>query len=156
VQFTASASLREKLGRLQALMLSSVPDGGLATIVEAAVTEKLERLEARRFANTRKPRKTLAESDTAASSLRHIPAAVRRIVRQRDGDRCRYVDAQGRRCTARERLEFHHRHPYGYGGNRAPDNIKLLCHAHNAYVAEVDYGARPRETPSTGVRAAAP
>jgi hypothetical protein len=45
VQFTASAGLREKLERLQALMRSSVPDGDLAAIVEAAVMEKLQRLE---------------------------------------------------------------------------------------------------------------
>ena len=30
-------------------MRSSVPDGDLARVIEAAVTEKLERLEARRF-----------------------------------------------------------------------------------------------------------
>jgi len=85
VQFTASATLREKLERLQALMRSSVPDGDLAAIVEAAVTEKLQRLEAKRFGSTRAPRKTLTESDTKATSSRHIPAAVKRAVRERDG-----------------------------------------------------------------------
>ena len=144
VQFTASASLREKLERLQALMRSSVPDGDLAAIVEAAVTEKLERLEARRLAQTRSPRRTLSESDTKATAGRHIPAAVKRAVRERDGDRCRFVDAEGRRCTERDRLEFHHRHPYGYGGGCEPGNIALLCRAHNAYVGEIDYGTRPR------------
>ena len=33
-------------------MRPSVPDEDLAAIIEAAVTEKLERLEARRFAKT--------------------------------------------------------------------------------------------------------
>ena len=33
-------------------MRSSIPDGDLAAIIEQAVTEKLERLEARRFART--------------------------------------------------------------------------------------------------------
>ena len=50
VQFTASAELKDKLERLRALMRSKVPDGDLAAIIEEAVTEKLERLEARRFA----------------------------------------------------------------------------------------------------------
>jgi hypothetical protein len=63
VQFTASADLRDKLERLTALMRSSVPDGDLGAIIEHAVTEKLERLEARRFAKTNAPRKTLADSD---------------------------------------------------------------------------------------------
>ena len=55
VQFTASAELRDKLDRLRALMRSSVPDGDLAAIIDAAVTEKLERLEARRFGRTKAP-----------------------------------------------------------------------------------------------------
>ena len=139
VQFTARAELREKLERLAALMRSEVPDGDLATIIEAAVTEKLERLEARRFAQTRAPRKDLGATDTSPMS-RHIPAAVRRAVRERDGDRCGYVDEQGRRCSARDRLEFHHRHPFAMGGDHSPSNLRLLCQAHNRYLAEHDYG----------------
>jgi hypothetical protein len=139
VQFTASAGLYEKLERLRALMRSRVPDGDLGTIIEAAVTEKLERLEARRFAATSHPRKSLSETDTSSAS-RHIPAAVRRAVRERDGNRCRYVDATGRRCGERGRLEFHHLHPFGVGGDHRPENVRLMCRAHNAYMAEHDYG----------------
>ena len=124
--------------------LQGAVHGDLAAIVEAAVTEKLQRLEARRFASTPKPRKTLAVSDTTASSSRQIPAAVKRVVRERDGNRCRFVDAQGRRCTQRDGLEFHHRHPHGLGGDRSPDNLSLLCRSHNAYLADVDYASRVR------------
>ena len=140
VQFTSSAELRDKLGRLQALLRSSIPDGDLAQVIDVAVTQALERLEASRFGAAKNPRKTVAESDTAASPSRHIPAAVKRAVRDRDAGRCRYVDVQGRRCTARERLEFHHCHPHGYGGDRSPENIRLMCRLHNAYLAGVDYG----------------
>ena len=139
VQFTAGGGFRDKLERLQALMRSSVPDGDLAAIIEAAVTEKLERLEARRFAKTRAPRKDLAETDTSASS-RHIPAAVRRAVHRRDGGRCRFVDEQGRRCPERHRLEFHHLVPFGHGGDHSPGNLRLACPAHNRFLAEQDYG----------------
>ena len=139
VQFTASALLRDKLERLTALMRSEVPDGDLAAIVEAAVTEKLERIEARRYGRTSSPRKDLEETDISPTS-RHIPAAVRRAVRERDGDRCGYVDERGRRCSERARLEFHHRHPFGMGGDHSPANISLLCPSHNRYVAEHDYG----------------
>jgi hypothetical protein len=38
------------------------------------------------------------------------------------------------------RLEFHHRNPYGLGGDRSPENIYLMCRARNAYLAELDYG----------------
>ena len=140
VQFTASAELREKLERLQTLMRPSVPDGDLAAIIEAAVSEKLERIEAKRFGKVRKPLKTLAQTDTSASS-RYIPAAVRRAVHGRDGGHCTFKDAHGRRCKARHRLEFHHHdRPYGRGGDHKPDNIKLMCRMHNALLAERDYG----------------
>jgi hypothetical protein len=139
IQFTASAELREKLERLRALMRSSVPDGDLAAIIDAAVTEKLERLEAKRFAKTKSPRKSLKQVKTSPKT-RYIPAPVRRAVRERDGDRCAFVDARGKRCTAREGLEFHHKDPYGRGGDHSVDNLQLMCRAHNGYLAEQDYG----------------
>jgi hypothetical protein len=118
VQFTASAKFRDKLERLQALMRSSIPDGDLAAVIEAAVTEKLDRLEARRFGRTKSPRKTVATSDVSPRS-RHVPAAVKRAVNERDEGRCCYVDAQGNRCRARVRLEHHHRHTFAMGRARA-------------------------------------
>jgi hypothetical protein len=140
VEFTASAELHDKLERLQALMRSSVPDGDLAMIIDVAVTEKLERLEAKRFAKTSSPRKSLGETDTTPGS-RHIPAAVRRAVHERDGGRCTFQDVHGRRCTARDRLEFHHhRQPFGRGGEHSVYNIRLMCRAHNQLLAELDYG----------------
>ncbi len=139
VQFTASAELHDKLERLSALMHAEVPDGDLAAIIERAVTEKLQRIEARRYAQTRTPRKELRDTDTNPIS-RHIPAAVRRAVRERDGNRCRYVDEGGRRCSERDQLEFHHRHPFGMGGDHSPGNLCLLCASHNRYLAEHDYG----------------
>jgi hypothetical protein len=56
VAFTASAELHDKLERLRALMRSKVPDGDLASIIEEAVTEKLERIESKRFGKTKAPR----------------------------------------------------------------------------------------------------
>ena len=194
VQFTASAALRDKLERLRGLMRASVPDGDLAAIIERAVTEKLERLESRRFARTRASGKPLPARNTSSSGrvpsatarenapaaargpqiaegapaanlrppaggrcsaavnrvspaardtlhgTRHIPAAIKRAVYERDGGRCRYVDEQGRRCTARDGLEYHHRHPFGFGGRHSVDGISLLCRVHNLYLAETDYG----------------
>ncbi len=139
VEFTASHTLRDKLERLKALMRSSVPDGDLAAIIEEAVTEKLERLESKRFGKTKAPRKSVEESDTSPSS-RYIPAAVKRAVYDRDRGQCSFVGDNGRRCTERSRLEFHHRHPYGRGGGHKVENITLLCRAHNGHLAERDYG----------------
>jgi hypothetical protein len=167
VQFTASAELHDKLERLRGLMRPSVPDGDLAAIIEQAVTEKLERLESRRFARTKASGKAPAARNASPSGrassptaregslavnqgppaaretfrrTRYIPAAVRREVYERDGGQCRYVDEKGRRCTEREGLEYHHRHPFGHGGDHSVEGVSLLCRAHNLYLAEVDYG----------------
>ena len=144
VQFTASAELHDKLGRLRALMRSSVPDGDLAMIIEEAVTEKLERLESKRFGKTKAPRKNLEQTDTSPSS-RYIPAAVKRAVRARDRNQCTFVDANGRRCTERDGLEFHHHEPFGRGGDHSLENILMMCPAHNGYLAERDYGPEVME-----------
>jgi hypothetical protein len=134
VQFTASKNLRDKLERLQSLMAED-----LTAVIEAAVTEKLERLEAKRYAQVKKPRKSLDETDTSPKS-RAIPAAVKRAVRLRDGDRCRFVDRTGKRCAERRGLEFHHHDPFGCGGDHQPSNLSLYCKRHNAYSAERDFG----------------
>ncbi len=139
VQFTASQELRDKLERLTALMRSEVPDGDLAAIIDRAVSEKLQRLEARRFGKTHARRKALADTVINPGS-RNVPAALRRAVHERDESRCAFVDAQGRRCTEQHRLEFHHDFPFGKGGDLSLVNIKLLCEQHNRYLAEVDYG----------------
>jgi hypothetical protein len=134
VQFTATAELRDKLERLQALI-----DGDLAAAIEAAVTEKLERLESKRFGLTKAPRKTLDATDTSSCS-RYLPVAVRRIVRNRDGEQCTFVLRNGGRCPERRRLEFHHRDAFGRGGTHDPENVCLMCRQHNAYLAELEYG----------------
>ncbi len=167
VHFTVSAEVRDTLERLQALMRTSKPDADLADVVEVAARETLARWEARRFGGKAKQDRGGARqakpssADGAAAALgaaknaaaprpetaaksrrtsRYVPVDVRRAVHERDGDRCRYVDELGQRCTARSRLEFHHRHPFGVGGEATVDNISLVCHTHNRYLAEVDYG----------------
>ena len=120
-------------------MRTDFPDGDLAAIIEQAVTEKLQRVEARRFARTKAPRKELADTETAPVT-RDVAAAIRRAVRERDGARCHFTDAQGRRCAERGWLEFHHIHPFGLGGDHSPGNLRLLCSAHNRFIAEHDYG----------------
>jgi hypothetical protein len=137
VQFTASAELRDKLERLTAL----TPGSDLASIIDAAVSEKLERLEARRFGKTNKPRKNLDDADTS-SGVRGISAAVKRFVWQRDSGQCTFLADDGRRCPERHRLEFDHDEAYGLGGDRSAANVRLMCRVHNLYMAEKVYGKK--------------
>jgi len=73
-------------------------------------------------------------------SVRHIPAAVRRAVRERDGDQCTFVSEDGRRCSARTRLEFDHIRPVVRGGEATADNLRLTCRVHNHFEAERSFG----------------
>jgi hypothetical protein len=140
VQFTADAALEAKLTRLRAEMRHQVPDGDLATLIDIAVTEKLAEIEKRRYARTESPRSSVADADPTPRS-RYIPAAIRRAVRERDGDQCTFVSDAGRRCSERGGLEIHHDDPYGKGGEHRVEQLRLLCRAHNQHLAECDYGA---------------
>jgi len=71
---------------------------------------------------------------------RHIPAAVRRAVYERDGARCTYVDERGERCQETHYLELHHRQPFARRGAHTIANVTLHCRAHNALAAELDFG----------------
>jgi len=152
VRFTASAELRDKLGRAKALLRHKDPDADLGEVIDEAVTLLLGKLEAKRFGKTKIPRKALANTDTSASS-RHVPAAVRRVVFDRDQGRCAYVDeATGRRCSCTDpgRLEYHHLTPFALGCDHDPDRIELRCRAHNQYQAELDFGSETMARCRTG------
>ncbi len=138
IQFTASAETYEKLRLARALLRHQIPDGDPAAVFDRALTVLLEGLAKQKLAATDHPRK----SQGTARNSRHIPAEVRRTVWLRDGGRCVFVSSNGRRCTEEGFLEFHHVTPYAAGGEPTVDNIQLRYRAHNAYEAELCFGAR--------------
>lgn len=92
-----------------------------------------------------------------ATPSRHIPAAIRRAVWERDGGRCTFESRGGRRCGSREFLEFHHQRPWARCREHTLDNIALHCRAHNQHEANLAFGAaqmaRVRErAPTRGKR----
>jgi len=70
----------------------------------------------------------------------YLRRAVRRAVLERDGLGCCWADAEGNRCGSTAWLELDHRHPSGKGGGSQPENLRLLCRAHNRFAAEHTYG----------------
>ena len=64
------------------------------------------------------------------------------MVAKRDSGRCTYVSPGGRRCGAREFLEFHHGDPWARTHAHSVDGIALRCRAHNQYAACRDFGER--------------
>jgi len=71
---------------------------------------------------------------------RYIPRAVQDKVKIRDGQRCTHVSDDGRRCGCSHDLEIHHEHAFARGGIHEIGNLRLLCRAHNAMLAEREFG----------------
>ena len=155
IQFTVDVRVRDKLKLAQDLLRHQVPGGDVALVVERALDLLIASRKKQLFAETDKPRRLPRTSESSrahddaqvvcsrsdpARASRHIPHAVRREVVARDGVQCCFVGPDGRRCPARGRLEFHHQVPYARGGPAASDNVQLLCRAHNALMAERDFG----------------
>jgi len=138
IQFTARAASRDKLKRAQDLLRHQVPGGDVAQVFEMALDALIEKLERRKIAATMRPRPVQKTDSTG----RHIPAAVKREVWTRDQGRCGYRSPDGRRCSERGSLEFHHLEPYAVGGQATSENLALRCRAHNQYEAQVFFGSR--------------
>lgn len=135
VQFTASTKLREKIGRAADLMRHRNPNGDLEVLAEAAFDLLLEKLEKERLGKTTRNVKAKPTTDDD-----HIPAAVRREVFARDGERCTYRDAQGNRCPCTTLLELDHVVPLAMGGKSVASNLRVVCRPHNRLHAEQAFG----------------
>jgi len=71
---------------------------------------------------------------------RHIPWVIQDKVKIRDKQRCTYVSPDGKRCNCSHDLEIHHEHAFAKGGEHEIGNLRLLCRAHNALLAEKEFG----------------
>ena len=137
IQFTASAELKSKLDRAKQLLSHSIPSGDLAQIVERAL-DALLALEERQRLGPGRPGRRRPLKD----GWRHVPVDVARIVRERDGAQCTFVGEQGQRCSERRFITLEHRFPFAMGGTSLdPENLCLLCRAHNQHTARQAYGA---------------
>ena len=144
IEITIDRQTHDRLRELQDLWRHRIPSGDPAAIVSLAVRVLLEDVRRKRLAETSRPRRV----SRPLSISRHIPAAVRRAVWERDGGRRAYVGKSGR-CTERAFLEVHHVRPFAEGGRTTIDNLELRCRAHNAYESEEHFGPwLARETPA--------
>ncbi len=72
---------------------------------------------------------------------KHIPHQIRRQLLERDGFGCSFVCDDGRPCGAQGLLQIHHERAFGKGGPDSLQNLRLVCAAHNALLAQEEYGA---------------
>ncbi|HEY2954776.1 MAG TPA: hypothetical protein VGK89_05965, partial [Candidatus Eisenbacteria bacterium] len=135
VQAMIAAGTYDKLEYAKAL-LGHTCSGEFPEVLDRALDALIAQLEKQKFAATTRPRPERSSADP-----RHIPAAVKRAVWERDGGQCTFVSEGGHRCGSRKRLEFDHLDPVARGGEATVEGIRLRCRAHNQYEAECAFGA---------------
>jgi 5-methylcytosine-specific restriction endonuclease McrA len=158
IQFTADQAYVDLLEEARNLLQHQLPARDLVEVQRRALELLVRKLRQRKYAASERPRRKPPEPsheapppkskptralDAASKSAppsRHIPAAVRRSVWQRDQARCTYHDGRGERCREQSGLEFHHRHPHARKGPASVENITLRCRSHNTLAAEQDFG----------------
>ncbi|HWA77970.1 MAG TPA: hypothetical protein VG937_36800 [Polyangiaceae bacterium] len=160
------SEFKAKLGRARDLMSHGNPSGELAVVLERALDLLVERLEKQRFAKIERPpaprklsenlrgpsnrgeqerKREMASIEQRGLTRRHVPNEVRRAVAERDGERCTYVDEEGRRCPSRVFLQLHHEVAHALGGASTVANLRVLCGSHNRWLAERDFGRAHQE-----------
>jgi hypothetical protein len=135
VQFTVTRETYDKLRRAQDLLRHTIPTGDPAAIFDRALTLLLKEVEGGKLAAATSPRVSAPPNNGS----RHIPAAVKREVWERDAGQCAFVGTNGR-CIEHGFLEFHHVVPFAAGGPATTENIQLRCRAHNSHEAELFFG----------------
>ena len=163
VQFTMGKESHDKLRRLQDLLRREIPSGDAGKIFERALDLLLEKVEKAKLGVPAKAaaphgkaaatppkaapsRSIRPETDSppaqSARKSRYRPRHVDRAAWTRDDGQCGFVSKDGRRCTERAFLEFHHIQPFALGGPATVENISLRCRRHNQYEADLVFGPR--------------
>jgi len=138
---------KAKLGKRMTRGTTRVPSGTVpsGTVTGGTVTSRMV------ASGTERPIRRATDDPSPSPRTppsRHIPNPVKRAVWFRDAGQCTFVSEGGLRCTQRRFLELHHIHPYALNGPATAGNIALRCRRHNAYEAEVVFGARARREKS--------
>jgi hypothetical protein len=156
LQVTIPQATCDRLRRAQELLSPKLPSGDVAQVLDLALQALVAQLEKRKLAATAKPRK---QAKASQPDSRHIPAAVKRAVRERDGDQCTFMSPDGRRCPERKFLEFDHVTEYARGGRAmTASDVRQRCRAHNLHGAERTFGRefmQRKQDSARGTRAAA-
>jgi 5-methylcytosine-specific restriction endonuclease McrA len=134
-QFTMDEEMHARLRRLQASLRREIRDGDPGVIIGRALRLLAAEVDKTKFGAAAKPRPTRSiRSGTDKKGVyksgfpsRHVPKEVRRAVWRRDDGQCAFLSPDGRRCTERTFLEFHHVQAYAKRGPATVENISLRC-----------------------------
>jgi len=137
--FAAGEAVRGLFEQARDLLRHKFPSGTMEEVIGEALRRLVD--EELPGAKSRRP------APAASSAARYIPKWIEDHVWRRDNGRCSFVGPEGLRCGETGWLELDHVKPWALGGRSDdPDNIRLLCRAHNQSEARRIFGAPPKTT----------
>jgi hypothetical protein len=138
LHITVSRPFLKKLEAARLALSHSMPGASAEDILSVGLDLLLAR-DAKSKALVEKPRSTLAEVGQSLDSD-HVPAALEREVRKRDGGVCQWQLDSGGICGSRFRIQLDHIIPLAFGGKSELKNLRLLCATHNKWAARQKLG----------------
>jgi len=152
LSFSASEEFMAKLEKIKSLAWHRLPaNATLEQVFELAMEYFINGEDPVARKKRRETRKELSNKIAPqqlkpnAHRPRHVAAAVKDNVFERDMGRCSYVGDNGRRCATQASLQIDHVQPVARGGRGNCDNLRVLCASHNRLEAErlLGYCRRP-------------
>ena len=159
LKFVVSREIYDELQELKGLLAHQIPDASYAELLKYLLKETLPRVKKKRGIEIQEkttelnaaaivppsplvptPRPPLLKPKQVKANLLpkgervYLPAFIRKEVWRKSGGRCE-MQAQGRRCTSKYRLEIDHRLPLAFNGSNDLSNLRLLCRHHNSQQA---------------------
>ena len=138
IHVSVSPAFVTKLEDARLALSRSMPGADAEAILSAGLDLLLAR-DAKKRGLVEKPRSTLDDAEDAPDSD-HVPAAVEREVRKRDGDCCQWQLESGGICGSRFQIQLDHIIPLALGGKSVLKNLRLLCAPHNKWAARQKLG----------------
>ncbi len=126
----------DDLALSKALLPHTSPWCDAAEVMQQALRMLAAHLLKRASSATAKPRAQLREAKG-----RHVPAAVRREVWQRDGGRCAFVSESGVRCGSNRLVRLDHIVRFAEGGKSTSEILRRLCGPHDQFEVKRRLGA---------------
>ena len=147
VKVSINEALLKKLERLaEVLGISSVKSQLpelLEKVADIALQVKDPALKPENKPATKKPSPPASESTKsteASKRSRYVSVKTRRKIFADAQYQCQYVSPDGKRCRQKTHLQVDHIQAFAKNGSNEPENLMVLCQAHNLWKAEREFG----------------
>lgn len=151
IEFTLSAEQNEILKKAQNLHSHVIPDNNLADLITKLAKDSIQKVEGKKPKSEPKNKSQKEElnetqpmmpsfglePESESNQRKYIPAKVKRVLFQRAGHACEYVQPEtNKRCDSCYQLQIDHIIPVAKGGTNEFHNLRALCGVHNRAEAE--------------------